>query len=693
MTMVPVFCGRDCGGDACPLLAEVEGDRVLGIRHNPAAGEYVRGCPKGFALPHFHYSKERITTPLLRTGPRGSGAFQSISWDEALDRVKDGLSDCKKRHGAHSVMSLSSAGSTGALHNTEILTRRFLNAIGGCTILDGSYSSNAAGFAFRKVFGSDYARSGFDPATMDKSAMIILWGANILEARLAAELPARLLKASARGIPIISIDPRKTTTTKRANAEWVPIKPGTDAAFMYAILDVLRQENLIDGRFAEHRADGFSEIMDFVAGRLDGLERSPDWAAAICGVRSEEIVALAKRWAAIKPVMLIPGYSIQRTESGEEVARLCVALQLATGNFGIAGGSTGSLNNRLPGPRIGRLGEGDGSRNCHVPIVRWADAIIEGPPQYPSTVRAIYSAGGNFLNQGADIAKSIKAFELLDFAVSHELFLTTTAKYCDIVLPAASPLQKEDIGLPWAGNYLLYKPQILPCEGQERSDYSIFRDLAIRFGADSAFSEGRNEAEWIEHFLDSSEIPDIVEFKSKGVYFGADQERSGLEDFAANPEHHPLGTISGKIQLRGKRWNGWKLDAAGMPFSLRLITPKAAMRVHSQGGDHPESIALNNLMINRADANDRGLQDGDIAEIVSMTGAARAAIFSTDELMRGVVVLHEGTWCTTSSAGITPMGSANYLSSTKGTEESTSCVMHGIPVEVRKIAAVPIIGR
>ncbi len=89
-------------------------------------------------------------------------------------------------------------------------------------------------------------------------------------------------------------------------------------------------------------------------------------------------------------------------------------------------------------------------------------------------IRAIYSAGGNFLNQGADIAKNIKAFQSLDFAVCHELFMTPTAKYCDIVLPAASPLQKEDIGLPWAGNYLLYKPKILPCEGQERSDFSIF---------------------------------------------------------------------------------------------------------------------------------------------------------------------------------------------------------------------------
>ncbi|MHB9151480.1 MAG: molybdopterin-containing oxidoreductase family protein [Spirochaetales bacterium] len=693
MTMVPVFCGRDCGGDACPLLAEVDEGRVLRIRHNPAAGEYVRGCPKGFALPHFHYSSERIKTPLVRSGPRGSGAFKSVSWDEALDRVRDGLLACAKRYGPQAVMSLSSAGSTGALHNTEKLTRRFLNAIGGCTVLDGNYSSNAAGFALRNAFGSDYANSGFDPATMDKSSMVILWGANILEARLAAELPARLLRASERGVPVISIDPRKTATTKRAKAEWIPVRPGTDAALMYAILDVLRRERLIDEQFVERRAEGFADLMDFVSGRLDGVEKSPAWAASLCGLEAEAIAALAKRWAEEKPVMLIPGYSIQRTEAGEEVARLCVALQLATGNFGIPGGSTGSLNNRLPGPRIGMLGEGDGSRNSHVPILRWADAILEGPPKYPSRVRAIYSAGGNFLNQGADIGKNIKAFATLDFAVSHELFLTPTAKYCDIILPAASPLQKEDVGLPWAGNYLLYKPQILPREGQERSDYSIFRDLAARFGVESVFSEGKSEEEWIDHFLESSEIPDIAEFKRKGVFFGTEQERSGLEAFAANPELYPLGTASGKIQLRGKRWEGWKKPPAHRDFPLLLITPKAAMRVHSQGGDHPDRIASNLLMMNKADAFDLRLNDGDMAEIVSPTGSTRAAIRGTNELMRGVVSLDEGTWCVASALGKAPMGSANYLSSTKGTEESISCIMHGIPVEVRKVEPVTSSGQ
>lgn len=685
MATMPVFCGRDCGGDACPLLAEVEGGRVVRIAHNPAAGAYVRGCAKGYDLAHFNDSPERIRTPLLRTGPRGSGEFAPISWDEALDRVHRELAGCRSRHGAASILSLSSAGSTGALHNTERLTRRYLNLTGGCTVLDGSYSSAAASYALKRAFGKDYGRSGFDAATMAKSAFIVLWGANILEARLGAELPARLAEARNRGVPILSIDPRRTRTLAALGAEWLPIFPGTDAALMYALLFQLHSEGRIDRGYVEKRASGFGDLMDFVTGVRDGTPKTPEWASSICGVGAEAIVGLARRWTEAKPTMLIPGYSIQRTEAGEEAARLCVALQLATGNFGVSGGSTGSLNNRIPTPRVGILGGGDESRNAHVPIVRWADAILEGPPNYPSKIHAIYSAGGNFLNQGADIAKNKRAFETLDFAVCHELFMTPTARWCDIVLPAASPLQKEDIGIPWAGNYLLYKPQVLPRCGGERSDYEIFAALAERAGVRGDFTEGRSEAQWIDAFLEASEINDAAAFKRTGIYFGAEQQRTGLEDFAAAPDAIPLGTPSGKVELEDRRWTAWKRAPAGEYFLL--VTPKRMDRVHSQGGDYAAAVRENRLEMNEDDAAALGLADGDAAVVESATGKTKAPVILSSSITRGVVSLPEGSWFAepeADAADVLTAGTANALTSTEGTEESRSCVMHGIAVRVRK---------
>ena len=683
MTTMPVFCGRDCGGDACPLLAEVEAGRVTKVRHNPAAGPWLRGCPKGFALPHFHYSPERIRTPLLRSGRRGSGQFKPVSWDEALDVAWRSLSDSRERFGPQSILCLSSAGSTGALHNTKNLPRRFLNAIGGCTVPDGSYSSNAANFALKRVFGMDYGNSGFDAATMAKSRLILLWGANILEARLGSELPARLMEAARRGVPIVSIDPRRTRTATQTGAEWIPVLPGSDAAFMYAILFVLDAEGLLDHSYVVERAEGFDGIMDHVKGRLDGVAKDPAWAAAACGVEPAAIVRLARRWVATKPTMLLPGYSIQRTRAGEEVARLCVALQLATKNFGLSGGSTGSLNNRLPGCRIASIGEGDGSGNRHFPVLRWADAVLQTGQGDSAPIRAVYSAGGNFLNQGADIAKNVRAFESLDFAICHELFMTPTARYCDLILPAASPLQKEDIGLPWAGNYLLYKPGVLPYEGQERSDYEIFADLASRFGVEGKFTEGLNEREWIERFLASSEIADVEAFRKTGIYLGADQERSGCKAFAADPAGSRLGTASGKVELGG----GMRWSAEIHAEDWLLISPKLAERVHSQGGDHPESIGRNSLELNAADAASLGLSEGDWAELESPNGRTMAEVKPSDDIMRGVACLPEGSWCIGPAGAAPATGSANRLTSTTGTAESTSCIMHGIRVKIRRAEA------
>lgn len=679
MDMVPVFCGRDCGGDACPMLAEVEGDKLHALRHNPAAGSFLRACPKGFALGHFHDSPDRLKYPLLRNGPRGSGRFLRIGWDEALDRVAEGLSATRGRHGPQSTICLSSAGSTGALHNTEVLTRRFLNTLGGCTALEGNYSSNAGGFALKKAFGSHYPESGFDPATISMSGMIILLGANLLEARLGAELPARLEEAARRGVPVVYIDPRKTRTCEALGAEWLPIRPGSDVALLYAILCELSRRSMVDREHVGARAEGFGELLDFVEGRTDGQVRGAAWAAAICGLEASRIVSLALRWASVKPAMLIPGYSIQRTASGEEAMRLCVALQLATGNFGLPGGSTGGLNNRMPGPRMGRMEEGDGSCNAKVPVLRWPDAIIEGPPRYPSFVRSAYSAGGNLLNQGADIARNRKAFDMLEFAVCHELFMSPTALHCDIVLPAATPLQKEDIGLPWAGNYLLYKPQLLSREPEVMSDYAIFAAIAERLGTGAAFTEGRSEKEWIDHFLACSGIQEASGFRRAGIRFGEDQARTGLSLFAHDPKRHPLGTASGKVELEGPRWHH-----AGEVTSLLLVTPKAAMRVHSQGGDRPSSIFGNRLSMNPLDAAERGLAAKDRVRIRSATGETTAEIGLSDRIMRGVVSLEEGSWCLEPSSGRELPGSANQLTSTEGTAESVSCIMHGIPVRVQK---------
>jgi anaerobic dimethyl sulfoxide reductase subunit A len=699
--MVPVFCGKDCGGDACPLLATIDDGRVLRVANNPAAGKYLSGCVRGFGLPSELHARERLLTPLIRVGERGSGDFREASWDEALDLVAARLGEIRARLGPRSILNLGSAGQTSALHGTKPLITRFLNLSGGATSLSSNYSSGAAGFVLPYVLGADWRRSGFDAATMSHSEMIVLWGANPMDTRLGGDVQGRLIEARERGAKIVVVDPRRTATVERLGARWLPCLPGTDSALMLAVLHVLVVEGLVDRPFVERYSVGFDRLEAHVLGLDGGEARSPCWAASICGLPEADIIGFARDYAAARPAMLFPGYSIQRVFAGEDAYRLTVALQVATGNFGRLGGSTGSINNRLPQPRVGTLPVPSLPGQPSVPVLRWPDLVLEGRAGgYPADIGAIYAVGSDFLNQGGDAAKSVAAFRKAEFSVCHELFMTPTARHCDVVLPAAHSLEKEDIGLPWAGNFLVYKPMAVPPAGQARSDYDILCDLAERMGFGPEFSEGRGAAAWIARFLEQSEIVDVEEFKRVGIYFGRDQERTGLADFVADPGGRPLSTPSGKIELAS---DAYAADT-GFPavpsrreptrdarFPILLVTPKSPFRTHSQGYGIAEfrRSAAHALSLNPEDAAERGIADGSETRIYNDRGATRATARIDEGIMRGVASLPEGAWLRAGPDGEDLAGSANVLTSTDGSLPSVANIMHGIPVQIELAGPPP----
>jgi anaerobic dimethyl sulfoxide reductase subunit A len=693
LSTYPVFCGKDCGGNACPMLATVEAGRITRITHNPAGGDFLIPCRRGLRLANETYAPERLLHPLIRTGPRGSGQFRRASWEEALDLTAARLTAIRDQHGPSAVLNRGSAGVTGALHATYGLLSRFLNLFGGCTVTTGNYSNAAAGFILPYVLGSSMGEAGFDNATMRHAEMIILWGANVLETRQGTGVPEHLFAARQRGTQIVVIDPRRSATVQRAATWWLPCQPGTDAALMLAVLHVLFSENLADRTFIAAHSVGFEALERYVLGQAGEPPRSPEWAEAICGLDAQEIKRFARAYAAAQPAMLFPGYAIQRVYAGEESYRLTVALQVATGNFGRLGGSTGAINSRLPGPRHGRLPVPRLPDLPSVPVLRWPDAVLEGRAGgYPSNIHAMYVLGANAINQGGDVNKSIAAFEQLDFAVTHELFMTPTARYCDVVFPAATALEKSDIGEPWAGNYLLYKPRVLPPAGEARSDYDILWALAERMGFGEAFSEGRTQDEWIEHFIAESDIPDPVEFKRSGIYLGAEQERSGLSAFAANPRAHPLATPSGLVEIASQRYHAetgfpaiptWQPAPANPRYPLRLISPKSPERTHSQGDQWAESRPpAQALEMHPADAAARGLEDGQKVRLFNDQGQAHVTLRITADLMPGVVCLLEGVWVELDANGIDQAGAPNLFTTTTGTTPGLACIMHGIGVEV-----------
>jgi len=692
MTLIPTFCGKDCGGNACPLTAVVEDGQVRRVRYSTAGGRYIRGCPRGLGLPSETYAPDRILSPLVRTGSRGSGQFREAGWDEALAITARNLEEIRAKHGPSAVMSFCDSGVIGALHGTRLLLNRFMNLFGGSTRLTSNYSNGAVLFVLPYLLGSDWDRSGYDAATMRYSRMIVLWGANVLETRMGAETDRRLIEASRRGIPIVVVGPRRSYTAERTNAWWIPCRPGTDAALMLAVLHVLITENLLDREFIDAHCAGFDRLEQYVLGQEGGPARTPAWTAGICGTPAEEIVRFARAYAAAKPAMLFPGYSIQRVFAGEEPYRLTVALQAATGNFGRGGGSTGANNRLLPGIRVGRLEIPPIAPQPTLPVVRWPDAILEGRAGgYPSDVRALYILGANPINQGAEIKKSIAAFAKLDFAVTHQLFMTPTARHCDVIFPAATALEKEDIGLPWAGNYLLYKPAAAAPRGRTQSDYDTLWALADRLGFGEAFSEGRTAADWITRFIADSDVPDPEAFRRTGITIAPERERVGLAAFAADPAGSPLGTPSGKIEIASNRYARetgfpaiptWQPPPVEAGYPLRLITPKSRHYTHSQSNFPLPGREPHALTMHPADAASRGIKDGDAVRITNRRGAGVVTARLSTEIMPGVVSLPEGIWVSLDNQGVDRGGAANMFTSTEGTRPAVANIMHGMSVEV-----------
>ncbi len=583
-------CNRDCGG-GCPLLATVEGGRVVRIADNPAGGPYLRGCVRGYQGWRQQQAPGRLTTPLVRTGPRGAGQFREAGWDEALARVADGLAAVRERHGDGAILALGGSGSCrGAVHNTAELLPRFLNLIGGCVEESSTYSSAASAYVERIVLGT--RKAGVDPATLRHSGMIVLWGANLVDCIMGCEWRARVREAKRRGAPVVVVDPRRTATAKTLGTEWLPVRPGTDSALMLAILHVWITDRTVDEAFVAAHATGFERLRQRVLGegggpgggdaarpRLSGAgacgrgdeaargtgqagvalgldpgqAATPEWAEGVCGVPAARIVALAREWARRRPVALVPGLSIQRTMGGEEAVRLAIALQVAAGDLGRLGGSSGSQTwNGLPGPRLRGIEAGVSPAGSTIDANDWADAVLRGRDGgYPVDIRAAYNVGGNYVAQGADVARSIRAMEALEFSVCHELFLTATARYCDVVLPVTHWLERDDVVFTTA-NYLLFSHRVADPPGQARDDYDVFADLGARMGRGAEFTEGRDADAWLRAAVADSEIPEEAEFRRTGIYTAPDQERVGLADFAADPERHPLGTPSGKVEIAGR---------------------------------------------------------------------------------------------------------------------------------------------
>ncbi|MFH1568093.1 MAG: molybdopterin-dependent oxidoreductase, partial [Gemmatimonadota bacterium] len=664
-------CTLDCGS-RCELVACVEDGRLRRLDTPPGRPDTPERprlvpCVRGRAHRRLQDAPERLRQPLRRTGERGFDAFEPVSWDEALDEVAARLAEVRQRYGTAAVLQATGAGSVGGRgFSGGAAAVRFFSFWGPVTGTFGNASYHCSQVAAEWMLGGAVPAS--DRAALLDARLIILWGMNPAETWMTQNTPHFLAEARDRGARIVLIDPRYTDSAVLAD-QWIPIRPGTDAALAAALGYQLEAEGLVDTGFLGSHTTGYEAYRSYLLGAADGTPKTPAWAAAITGIPADDIRRLARDFGSSKPACLLPGWGPQRTRFGEQIARAWIALACMTGSVGVRGGGLASTGTRPGGIPGGALPRGPHAPGRFVSAAAWAAPILEGRLDPPLRMACI--AASNLINRSPDTRANARALAALDYVVVVDPFFTPTARHADLVLPTCSDLERADLVGPWGNDtFLFHSHQALEPAGQTRTDFRIFAELARRLGFGDAYTGGKSEAEWLQQFLGAAHLD--RQALAAGLMRTDGPIRVGLADFRRDPAAHPLPTPSGRIELDNPQAAAVGLptvpayvadDGADAHHPLHLITPHSKLRANSCVHANPwlQEVDVHRAWLNPEDAAARGIADGDPVEVYNGRGTIALPAKVTPRIAPGVVCVYQGTWHRPRADGIDAGGCANTL--------------------------------
>ncbi len=705
-TVVTSTCGHNCGG-RCVVNAHVVDNRIVKITTDPRKWTPevppLHACVRGFGQVERMNHPDRLVHPMRRIGPRGSGQFARISWDEALDEVARQLRRVRDTYGPAAILDCSRSGNTSMLHN-RALVQRLLYKLGGCTDLWSNLSAEAEVFAVRETFGqkAEYKSAGREPIDYANSRLIIMWGWSPGDGHFGTNTALYLKLAKQQGTRIVAVDPRRTKTSYDLADEHIFIRPSTDTAALIAMACVIVSEGLQDQAFLDRHVQGFDEATlpkgapagasyrSYLLGLSDGVKKTPEWASAICGIPADVLRRLAIEYATTKPAALHCGYAPGRTIYGEQFHRAAYALAAITGNIGKSGGNSGVSNGATGRAGMKALPPGTNPANARVASSLLADLLDRGAAGgYPADIKMIYCAFGDLFNQTPNVTKTIAAVQKLDFVVVHEHFLTPTARYADIVLPATTFWERNDMHTPWAGggHYAIFMHKAVDPAGECRNDFDICADLARRLGI-TDYSD-KTEDEWLRA-LSADAIDDFDAFRTKGLArLPAPDDAVAFAREIRDPAAHPFSTPSGKIEIYATRLAEndnlcglgpippiptWIPDAPDPKYPLQLCSPKSRARTHSIHGNQPvlERADRDDVWIHPADAAARGIVDGQQVRVFNDRGASLLPARVTDRILQGVVSIKDGAWFTPNADGADTRGCCNVLTADRAAPSGAS---------------------
>ena len=676
------------------------------------------------------YSPSRVRYPMVRVDwlkkhkysaeTRGNNRFIRVTWDEALDLFYRELERVQKDYGPWALHAGQTGwNQTGSFHNCTAQMQRAVGMHGNFIKKVGDYSTGAGQTIMPYVLGSTevYAQGTSWSEILEHSDNIILWatdpvknlqvGWNCETHEAFAYLDQLKEKVADGKINVISVDPVKNKTQRFLDNEHMYINPQSDVAFMLAVAYTLYTENLYDKQFIDTYCLGFDEFMQYVLGETkDKVVKTPEWASEICGLSPERIREFAKMMATGRTQILF-GWCIQRQQHGEQPYWMGTVLSAMTGQIGLAGGGVSYSHHysSVGVPSTGFAGPGGFPRNVDqgnkpkwdnndfngysntIPVARWIDCLLEpgkeirynGNKVVLPDFKMMVISGNNPWHHHQDRNRMKKAFQKLQTVVTIDFTWTATCRFSDIVLPACTQWERNDIDQygSYSARGLVAMHKLVDPLFQSRSDFEIMTELTRRFGRHKEYTRDMDEMEWVRSLYAECrtanegkfDMPEFDVFWEKGVLdFGEGKPWVRHADFRKDPEVNALGTPSGFIEITSRKiarfgyeecqghpmWFEKSERSHGGPGSKKhpfwMQSCHPDKRLHSQMCDSEEFRATyavqgrEPVYLNPQDAKAKGIKDGDLVRVFNDRGQLLAGAVLTDSYPSGVIRIEEGAW-------------------------------------------------
>jgi anaerobic dimethyl sulfoxide reductase subunit A len=751
---VVTSCAHNCGSRHA-LIAHKKGDVIVRLSTDDGRyqenGEYgkdtfeepqLRGCLRGRAYRSRIYSAERLLYPMMRVGERGEGKFKRVSWDEALSFVAKKMQQIKQQYGPQALLDQSYAGASyGVLHKSdqiEGLLGRFLGMFGCRTSSWSVPSYQGTTTSSRWTFGT--IEDGNEDDTFAHSKLIIMWGWNPAYTFHGGNTFYYMRMAKQNGCKFVLVDPQYTDSAAAYDAWWIPIKPNTDAAMMagmaYYIFDMELQDQEFIDRFtqgmdagtmpdwAPNTPNGQESFKDYIMGKgQDGIRKTPEWAAEICGVAADDIRKLAEMYAMTKPAALKASWAPGRNAYGEQYNRMAAALQAMTGNIGVLGGCAEGVGKAWHAEGVAYpYDEFSNVWYASIKSDRWAHIVLNYPDVsreeaglWPRNdhldgvvpnIRGIFWQGSDWLNQLTNINKEIEAIRKLDLVVCMDSTITPSGLYADVLFPIATHFERHDVALPWyKGHYYIHRPTVIERMGESKTDLQVFTELGYRLGFGQRYNPRANrDYFWNDEYANQVDEEYLKawwvgkvqahqgvtmpweEFKKHGIYkFKLSRPHVAFQDQVE--KGIPFQTPSGKIEILSSElaWiNDWPRTKYGYhipsipkwiepweslnhpkakKYPFHMISPHPRWRTHSIFNNIPwlRETYEQEITINASDAKKLGIRTGDIVEAWNDRGKVVVPAYVTERCMPGTVVLFEGAWLDVDENGVDRSGNPDFL--------------------------------